>query len=209
MEVEEFLLVAVLELFLLQFIGLLFPLQSIVDLVEPNFGDVALVGFLQSFQCRGVACVPLFLQFVVGVLPLDPIGFRLLEKFVYLLFFGCGRLLLLKSFVGELVLDFEPRSPFIDIFRKAFFQCRNFQFQQLFVKLGRGYDFSVLVFLLEFQFRGQELFVFFERPFACIVRVGGRCICGRGGVQIERCFDLAVNGVQHRESLLAFVHSVA
>ena len=92
---------AVLELFLLQLIGLLFPLQSIVDLVEPNFGDVALVGFLQSFQCRGVACVPLFLQFVVGVLPLDPIGFRLLEKFVYLLFFGCGRLLLLKTFLSR------------------------------------------------------------------------------------------------------------
>ena len=78
--------------------GFLFPFQPIVDLVEPNFGDVALVCFLQSLQCRGVACVLLFLLFVVGVLLLDPVGFRLLEKFVYLLFFGCGRLLLFKSF---------------------------------------------------------------------------------------------------------------
>ena len=96
----------VFELFLLQLIGFLFPFQSVINFVESDFGDVALVGFLQSFQCRGVACVLLFLQFVVGVLPFDPIGFRLLKKFVYLLFFGCGRLLLLQSFLGELVFDF-------------------------------------------------------------------------------------------------------
>ena len=189
--------------------GFLFPFQPIVDLVEPNFGDVALVCFLQSLQCRGVACVLLFLLFVVGVLLLDPVGFRLLEKFVYLLFFGCGRLLLFKSFVGELVLDFEPRFTVIDIFRKALLQRCDFQFQQLLVELGRGYDFSVLIFLLEPQLRSQELFVFFERPLARIVRVGGRCVRGRGILCLERCFDLAVNGVQHREGLLPFAHGIA
>ena len=113
----------VFELFLLQLIGFLFPFQSVINFVESDFSDVALMGFLQSLQCRGVACVLLFFQFVVSVFPLDPFGFRLLKKFVYLLLFGCGRLLLFKSFVGELVLDFEPSSTFIDIFRKAFFQC--------------------------------------------------------------------------------------
>ena len=93
--------------------GFLFPFQPIVDLVEPNFGDVALVCFLQSLQCRGVACVLLFLLFVVGVLLLDPVGFRLLEWFVYLLFVGCGRLLLFKSFVGELGVDFGTRIRFL------------------------------------------------------------------------------------------------
>ena len=165
--------------------GFLFPFQPIVDLVEPNFGDVALVCFLQSLQCRGVACVLLFLLFVVGVLLLDPVGFRLLEKFVYLLFFGCGRLHLFQSFVGELVLDFEPRFTVIDIFRKALLQRCDFQFQQLLVELGRGYDFSVLIFLLEPQLRSQELFVFIERPLARIVRGGGRCGRGRGILCLE------------------------